>query len=88
VSQALNYATDVDALIKNVLDGNGRRLSGPLTPHMFGFDPSVKGYAPDSARARRLLADAGYPDGLDISLEAPAGRYQGDKEIAEALGGQ
>jgi len=88
VRQALNYATDVDALIKNVLDGNGRQLSGPFTPPMFGFDPSVKGYAPDFARARRLLADAAYPNGLDISLEAPAGRYQGDKEIAEALGGQ
>ena len=47
-----------------------------------------KGYAPDPARARRLLAEAGYPDGLEITLEAPAGRYQGDKEIAEALGGQ
>ena len=86
--QALNYATDVDALVKSVLDGNGRRMDGPFTPHMFGFDPSVKGYGPDPARARRLLAEAGYPDGLEITLEAPAGRYHGDKEIAEALGGQ
>jgi peptide/nickel transport system substrate-binding protein len=88
VRQALNYATDVDAIVRSVLDGNGRRLDGPFTPHMFGFDPTVKGYAPDPARARRLLAEAGYPDGLDITLEAPAGRYQGDKDIAEALGGQ
>jgi peptide/nickel transport system substrate-binding protein len=35
-----------------------------------------------------LLAEAGYPDGVEVTLEAPAGRYQGDKEIAEALGGQ
>jgi peptide/nickel transport system substrate-binding protein len=35
-----------------------------------------------------LLAEAGYPDGLEVVLDAPAGRYQGDKEIAEALGGQ
>jgi peptide/nickel transport system substrate-binding protein len=88
VRQALNYATDVDALVRSVLDGNGRRMDGPFTPQMFGFDPSVKGYQPDPARARRLLAEAGYPDGLEISLDAPAGRYQGDKEIAEALGGQ
>ncbi len=88
VRQALNYATDVGALVKNVLGGNARRLDGPFAPHMFGFDPSVKGYAADPARARRLLAEAGYPDGLEISLEAPTGRYQGDKEIAEALGGQ
>jgi peptide/nickel transport system substrate-binding protein len=88
VRQALNYATDVDAIIKNVLEGNGRRLEGPLTPQMFGYDASVKGYLPDPARARKLLAEAGYPDGLEITLDAPAGRYQGDKEIAEALGGQ
>ncbi|HET8577779.1 MAG TPA: ABC transporter substrate-binding protein [Methylomirabilota bacterium] len=88
VRQALNYATDVDAIIKNVLDGNGHRLEGPFTPQMFGFDPSVRGYRHDPARARRLLGEAGYPDGLEITLEAPAGRYQGDKEIAEALGGQ
>jgi peptide/nickel transport system substrate-binding protein len=42
VRQALNYATDVDAIIKNVLEGNGRRLAGPFTPNMFGFDASVK----------------------------------------------
>jgi peptide/nickel transport system substrate-binding protein len=88
VRQALNYATDVDAIIKNVLEGNGRRLEGPLTPQMFGYDASVKGYPPDPGRSRRLLAEAGYPDGLEITLESPAGRYQGDKEIAEALGGQ
>lgn len=88
VRQALNHATDVDAIIRNVLDGNGRRQEGPFTPNMFGHDPALKGFAHDPARARRLLAEAGYPDGVDITLEAPAGRYQGDKEIAEALGGQ
>jgi peptide/nickel transport system substrate-binding protein len=88
VRQALNYATDVDAIVKNVLEGSGRRLAGPLTPQMFGYDASVKGYAHDPARARKLLAEAGYADGLEITLESPAGRYQGDKEIAEALGGQ
>ena len=88
VRQALNSATDVDAIVKNVLEGSGRRLAGPLTPQMFGYDASVKGYAHDPARARKLLAEAGYADGLEITLESPAGRYQGDKEIAEALGGQ
>ena len=88
VRQALNYATDVDAIVKSVLEGQGRRLEGPLTPHMFGYDATVKGYAHDPVRARGLLAEAGYPDGIEITLESPAGRYQGDKEIAEALGGQ
>jgi peptide/nickel transport system substrate-binding protein len=55
---------------------------------MFGYDPTVKGYPYDPARARRLLAEAGYPDGLGITLDSSDGRYQGDKEIAEALTGQ
>jgi len=88
VRQALNYATDVEAIVKAILEGNGRRLEGPFTPQMFGYDASVKGYAPDPGRARKLLAEAGHPDGLEVTLEAPSGRYQGDKEIAEALGGQ
>jgi len=88
VRQALNYATDVDAIIQSVLEGNGRRMPGPFTPHMFGYDGSVKGYPHDPGKARRLLAEAGYPDGLEITLDAPDGRYQGDKEIAQALAGQ
>ena len=55
---------------------------------MIGHEPAVKGYPHDAARARRLLADAGHPDGVEITLDAPNGRYQGDKEIAEALAGQ
>lgn len=88
VRQALNYATDVDAIIKSVLEGNGRKMTGPLTPHMFGYDPAVKGYPYDPAKARQLLAEAGYPNGLEITLDSSNGRYQGDKEIAEALAGQ
>ena len=88
VRHALNYASDVDTLIRTVLDGNGRRQAGPITPTTFGYDPGVKGYAHDPAKAKRLLAEAGYPDGLEIILDSPAGRYQGDKELAEGLGGQ
>src|SRR3989338_3392198 len=35
-----------------------------------------------------VLAEAGDPDGLEITLDSPEGRYKGDKEIAEALAGQ
>jgi peptide/nickel transport system substrate-binding protein len=88
VRQALNYASDVDTIVRTVLDGNGRKMEGPFTPQVFGYDASVKGYRHDPQKARQLLAEAGYPDGLEITLESSSGRYQGDKEIAEALGGQ
>ena len=88
VRQALNYASDVDTIVRTVLEGNGRRQDGPFTSSMLGYDASVKGYRHDPQKARQLLSEAGYPDGLEITLESPTGRYQGDKEIAEALGGQ
>lgn len=40
------------------MDGNGKRTEGPLAPNMFRFDASVRSYAPDPARARKLLAEA------------------------------
>jgi peptide/nickel transport system substrate-binding protein len=88
VRQALNYATDVDAIIKNVLEGNGRRLEGPLTPQMFGYDASVKGYSPDPARRgssspRRL---SGRP--RDHPRRARPAAIRATRRSPEALGGQ
>jgi len=88
VRQALNYAVDVPAIIASVLDGHGYPSTQPLTPLDFGYNPAVKGYSYDPEKARQLLAEAGYPDGIDIQLDAPSGRYVMDKEVAEAIVGQ
>jgi peptide/nickel transport system substrate-binding protein len=88
VRQAMNAAVDVDEIIKTVLDGKGIRVATMLTDRHFGFDPGLKPITPDMARAKRLLADAGFPGGLDIVLNSPQGRYVRDKEVAEALAGQ
>src|SRR5439155_47031 len=60
----------------------------PLTPKHFGFDPTFTPMKVDVARARKLLADAGFPQGIDLTLNSPDGRYQKDKEVAEAVAGQ
>ena len=88
VRQAINYAVDVDALIKNVLEGQAIRIATPLTAKHFGHDPKVKAYPFDPTKAKKLLAEAGYPNGIDIVLHAPNGRYPKDKEVAEAVAGQ
>ena len=49
-------------------------MEGPFTPQVFGHDASVKGYRHDPQKARQLLAEAGYPDGLEITLESSSGR--------------
>src|SRR5712671_7852059 len=88
VRLAMNYALDVDQIIRTVLDGKGVRVATMLTDKHFGFDPSIKPIKPDPARVKQLLAEAGFPGGLEITLNSPQGRYIRDKEVAEALTGQ
>jgi peptide/nickel transport system substrate-binding protein len=88
VRLAMNYAVDVDQIIRTVLDGKGVRLALMLTPKHVGFDPAFKPITQDLARTRELLAEAGFPNGLDMVLNSPQGRYVRDREVAEALAGQ
>jgi peptide/nickel transport system substrate-binding protein len=84
----MNYAVDVDDIIKNVLDGKAQRVALMLTDRHFGFDPALKPIKQDLAKSKQLLAEAGFPGGLEITLNSPQGRYIRDKEVAEAIAGQ
>jgi peptide/nickel transport system substrate-binding protein len=88
VRQAINYGVDKEAIIKAILEGNGGAVGGPLTPVMFGFAPDVKPYPYDPERAKRLLAEAGFAQGISLTLNSPNGRYLKDKEVNEAIAGQ
>ena len=88
VRQAINYGVDKDAIIRSILEGNGGAVGGPLTPVMFGYAPDVKPYPYDPERARRLLAEAGFAQGISLTLNSPNGRYLKDKEVNEAIAGQ
>ncbi len=86
--RALNYAVDVDAIIKDLLLGHAFRAPAPITKQYIGFDASIKPYPYDPGKAKQLLTEAGYPNGIDTVLNTPAGRFIKDKEVAEALAGQ
>jgi peptide/nickel transport system substrate-binding protein len=88
VRQAIAYAIDADEIIKTVLDGKGVRVATMLTSMHFGYDPSLKPIKQDVAKAKKLLAEAGFPSGVEITLHGPQGRYVRDKEVAEAVTGQ
>jgi len=68
VRQAVNYATDIDGIIKHVLNGLADRTATTVNPMAFGYDPSVKPYKQDLAQAKKLLAEAGYPNGLEVGF--------------------
>jgi peptide/nickel transport system substrate-binding protein len=93
VRQAMNYAVDVDTILRSLLNGKGRRMATVVNAYA---NPAVKPYAYDVGKARALLAEAGWKvengmlmkDGqpLSVTLDTPVGRYIRDKEIAEAVG--
>lgn len=74
VRQAINYAIDRDALLQGLRQGKGEVTSqiwGKQTP---GYDAALdQAYPHDPAKAKQLLADAGYPDGFTLTLPAMNG---------------
>ena len=86
VRQAVCHAINRDQIIKTLLDGAASRLDGPIGPGQYGYDPNLKpkmNYDPE--RAKKLLAQAGYPNGVEVALQTPVGRYTLDKQITEAM---
>ena len=88
VRQAIQYATNVPEIVEFLFNGSARQVAVPLAFGTFGLDESIEPYPYDLEKAKALLAEAGYPDGITFDLDAPVGRYAQDKEVVEALVGQ
>jgi len=71
VRQALNYAVNKEAIVRDVLKGTGSLSAGPVLPGTWGADAALKPYPYDPARAKKLLAEAGYPNGFTTTLWVP-----------------
>ncbi|MBI4278846.1 MAG: hypothetical protein HY660_10355 [Armatimonadetes bacterium] len=88
VRQAVNYAIDKEALVKEIMRGYGRPAQGQLVgSDAFGFAPNVPAYPYDPNKARQLLAEAMYPNGFDTVISTTQGANPNDKEITEAVVG-
>jgi peptide/nickel transport system substrate-binding protein len=72
VRQAANYAIDKQAVIQKMMAGLGRQVATVVQPAAFGFDPEVKPYPYDPKKAKELLAQAGYPNGVDVTIHSAA----------------
>ena len=87
VRQAASLALDRQAL--NAAETLGfSKPTGSLIPRALEYSKFFEPDPYDPPRAKKLLADAGFPSGVDITLHGPQGRYVRDKEVAEAVTGQ
>lgn len=71
VRQALNLAVDIRAMLRQIAQGESEAVPTLLSPVTLGYDPAARGHGFDPARARQLLAEAGYPNGFSFELDAP-----------------
>ena len=85
VRQAMHYALDVESIVKNLYAGQGRPFSGGLADTDFGYNPALKPYPYDPAKAKQLLAEAGQASGFDVALYAGSGTMVNDKQLLETM---
>ena len=84
--QAVSYAIDRDIIIATLLKGEATRLDGPIGPGQYGYSPNLKPkYEYNPEKARQLVKQAGFPNGVDVDYYTPVGRYTLDKQISEAI---
>lgn len=84
--QAINYAVDKERIVRFVLKNRGHAaFNGPLPVGMPGFDSTIKGYRFNPKKAKELLAEAGYPDGSNLSLTLFISNDELQKNISIAI---
>ncbi len=85
VRLAISKAINRPAIVEKVMEGEAV-MSGQLVPDfLFGSTKNLKVEAFDAAGAKKLLADAGYPDGFGLTIHAPNNRYVNDAKIAQTV---
>ena len=85
VRQALNYGLDIDEVVKKVKHGAATRLNGYLNPHHFGYNNETKAYPYDPEHAKKLLAEAGYGDGMKLTIDIPTRMPDEGPEVGEMM---
>ena len=85
VRQALSHMINRVALVERVLGGG--EPAGQIVPQgQGGYAPDLKPDTFDPALAKRLLTEAGYPDGLGLTVHTSSDRFPGDAQVGQALG--
>jgi peptide/nickel transport system substrate-binding protein len=86
VREAMALAIDRDLLAKRVMDGAATPSSQPTAPGFGGYNHALKVPPHDPERARKLLADAGFPNGFGLTIHCTNDRYVNDERVCQAIG--
>ncbi|MCL5046612.1 MAG: ABC transporter substrate-binding protein [Actinobacteria bacterium] len=83
--EAIAHAVDRSAIVKSVLEDMGREArDGFIPPELVKTDPPIR-FDYDVAKAKALMAEAGYANGLELNLWTPNDRYLRDRQVAEVI---
>ena len=85
VREAISKAIDRDAIVARILGGVAVAAGELLPPTMFGANKDMTAPKADVEGAKKLLAEAGYPNGFALTLGGPNDRYVNDAQIAQAV---
>jgi peptide/nickel transport system substrate-binding protein len=81
--QAANYAVDKQTIMQKMMAGLAKQVATVVQPLAFGFDPEIKPYPYDVKKAKELLTQAGFPNGVDITLHSSSAAW---RPVFEAIG--
>jgi peptide/nickel transport system substrate-binding protein len=86
VRRALSKAINRQAIVERLFEGSAIPAGGFLPDSFFGASPRLRPDAFDIDVARRLLAEAGYPNGFALTIHGPNDRYPNDDKVLQAIG--
>ncbi|MBL8587440.1 MAG: ABC transporter substrate-binding protein [Methylobacteriaceae bacterium] len=84
VRKALNHAVDRKLIIERILNGRATALNGVMSPDAFAFNADLPEYKYDPALAKQLLAEAGHPNGIELTIDV-VGAFKPTAEAIAAL---
>lgn len=85
VRQAISKAIDREAIREKVMEGASKPTGQLMVPGLSGYSESLKVETVDVAGAKKLLAEAGYPNGFNLTLHGTNNRYVQDDQILQAM---
>jgi peptide/nickel transport system substrate-binding protein len=85
VREAIDLAIDRKTLAEIAMEGLGKAASQMVTPSIFGFNKSLPERKYDVAGAKKLIADAGYPNGFTVVFSFTQDRLPGDRQVGTSI---